>query len=305
MRIGIDLGGSKIEGLVLADDGREIARKRIATPRGSYTDTLAAIAGLVDELTPAAHPDTPVGIGIPGTISPSSGLVKNANSTWLIGQPFDADIATRLGRPTRIANDANCFAISEATDGSGRGDAVVFGVILGTGVGGGIVVGGEIMTGHNAIAGEWGHTPLPWMTAEEWPGRPCYCGRVGCIETFLSGPAFSRDYSEATGDTLAPADIVQLAEGGNSDASRTLANYEDRLARALAAAITIVDPDVVVLGGGMSKVDRLYENLTEKIGDYAFSDRISTPVRPPAHGDSSGVRGAAWLWQLTTPEASP
>ena len=296
MRIGIDLGGTKIEGIVFADDGREVARKRVAAPHGDYAKTLAAIAELVADLAPVEFPAAPVGIGIPGTILPATGLVKNANSTWLIGRPFDTDIAARLGRPVRVANDANCFAVSEASDGSGRGERTVFGVILGTGVGGGIVVGGEIMTGRNAIAGEWGHTPLPWMTGDEWPGRRCYCGRDGCIETFLSGPAFSREYSTATGDDLAPAEIVQLAEQGDRSASGVLALYEDRLARALAAAVTFLDPDVVVLGGGMSKVARLYDNVGERIGRYAFSDSITTPVRPPAHGDASGVRGAAWLW---------
>ncbi len=296
MRIGIDLGGTKIEGIVLADDGREMVRKRIAAPRDSYRKTLDAIAGLVAELAPAEHPQVPVGIGIPGTISPATGLIKNANSTWLIGRPFDVDIAERLGRPVRVANDANCFAASEATDGSGRGERVVFGVILGTGVGGGILVAGEIITGRNAIAGEWGHTPLPWMTRDEWPGERCYCGRNGCIETFLSGPAFSRDYAAATGDNLAPAEIVELAKQGTKIASAVLSTYEDRLARALAMAITILDPGVVVLGGGMSKVEQLYRNLPETVARYAFSDHISTPIRPPVHGDSSGVRGAARLW---------
>ncbi len=300
MRIGIDLGGSKIEGIVLADDGRQIARERIAAPRGSYTATLKTIAGLVADIAPPESPEALVGIGIPGTVSPATGLVKNANSAWLIGKPFDTDIAKLLDRPTRVANDANCFAISEATDGSGRGERVVFGVILGTGVGGGIVVDGEILTGGNAIAGEWGHTPLPWMRDGEWPGRRCYCGRDGCIETFLSGPAFSRDYNETTGDNLAPTDIVRLAERGDRGASGVLANYEDRLARALAAAITFLDPDVVVLGGGMSKVERLYDNVAEKIAHYAFSDLLTTPIRPPLHGDSSGVRGAAWLWPAQT-----
>jgi len=300
VRIGIDLGGTKIEGIVLADDGREITRKRAATPRGSYPQTLDAIAGLVADLAPAQFPEAPVGIGIPGTISPATGLVKNANSTWLTGRPFDTDIAELLGRPVRVANDANCFAVSEATDGSGSGERTVLGVILGTGVGSGIVVDGEIMTGRNAIAGEWGHTPLPWMTGDEWPGQSCYCGRDGCIETFLSGPAFSRDYSDATGVDLAPAEIVRLAEQGDGNAAGVMASYEDRLARALAAAITFLDPDVVVLGGGMSKVERLYDNVGERIGHYAFSDRITTPVRPPVHGDSSGVRGAAWLWPAPT-----
>ena len=300
MRIGIDLGGTKIEGIALADDGREVARKRIAAPRDSYAQTIDAIAELVTDVAPAEYPEAPVGIGIPGTISPASGLVKNANSTWLIGQPFNVDIADRLGRPVRVANDANCFAASEAADGGGRDERVVFGVILGTGVGGGILVGGEILSGHNAIAGEWGHTPLPWMTGDEWPGHGCYCGRDGCVETFLSGPAFSRDYAAATGDDLAPAEIVQLAKRGDRSASDALSRYEDRLARALAAVITILDPDVVVLGGGMSKIERLYDNVAERIGQYAFSDFISTPIRPPAHGDSSGVRGAAWLWPPPT-----
>jgi len=300
VRIGIDLGGSKIEGIVLAEDGRQVARRRIAAPRGDYTRTLEAIAGLVAGLAPAEYPQAPVGIGIPGTVSPATGLVKNANSTWLIGRPFDTDIAALLGRPVRVANDANCFAVSEAQDGSGRGERVVFGVILGTGVGGGIVVDGAIMTGRNAIAGEWGHTPLPWMTGSEWPGRRCYCGRDGCIETFLSGPAFADDFRTATGKELAPADIVTLARRGERSAAAVLASYEDRLARALAAAVTILDPDVIVLGGGMSKVEQLYGSLGARIGAYAFSDRITTPVRPPAHGDSSGVRGAAWLWPAHT-----
>ncbi|MFT5180915.1 MAG: fructokinase [Alphaproteobacteria bacterium] len=300
MRIGIDLGGTKIEGIVLADDGCEIARKRITAPRNSYADTLQAITGLVAEIAPAKHREAPVGIGIPGTISPATGLIKNANSTWLIGQPFETDIAERLDRPTRVANDANCFAVSEATDGSGQNERVVFGVILGTGVGGGIVVDGEIMAGRNAIAGEWGHTPLPWMTGGEWPGRRCYCGHDGCIETFLSGPALSYDYCQTTGEDRTPAEIVRSAEQGNRSASDVLANYEDRAARALALVLNILDPDVVVLGGGMSKVERLYDTIAEKIGQYAFSDRITTPIRPPAHGDASGVRGAAWLWPVQT-----
>ena len=301
MRIGIDLGGTKIEGIVLAESGREIARKRIAAPRGSYSDTLAAITGLVAEIVPAENADAPVGIGVPGKLSPATGLIENANSTWLIGQPFDVDIAERLNRPVRVANDANCLAVSEATDGSGRGERVVFAVILGTGVGAGIVVNGKILTGANAIAGEWGHTPLPWMTDDEWPGPRCYCGRNGCIETFLCGPALSRAYKQATGDDLAPAEILLLSDQGNEAASGVLANYEDRLARALAAAINILDPDVIVLGGGLSNIGRLYADINKRIGAYAFSDMITTPVRPPLHGDSSGVRGAAWLWPAQPP----
>ncbi len=301
MRIGIDLGGTKIEGIALADDGREFDRKRIMAPRGNYGQTLDAIGSVVAGLAPGTNSDTPVGIGIPGSISPATGLVKNANSTWLNGHPFDRDIAERLDRPVRVANDANCFAISEATDGSGQGAQVVLGVILGTGFGTGIVADGKVMTGRNAIAGEWGHTPLPWMTREEWPGRRCFCGHDGCIETFLSGPALSRDYSDATGTELSPAEIVQRADDDDPDAMHVLASYQDRLARALAAAITFLDPDIVVLGGGLSKIERLYDNMTERIGRYACSDSITTPVLPPAHGDSSGVRGAAWLWPVEVP----
>lgn len=296
MRIGIDLGGTKIEGIALADDGRVLTRKRIAAPRGNYDKTLHAIADLVSVLTPPEAPAAPIGIGIPGTISPATGLVKNANSTWLIGQALDHDMAKLTKRPVRVANDANCFAVSEATDGSGHGARTVLGVILGTGVGGGIVIEGTALAGHNAIAGEWGHTPLPWMNDDERPGRRCYCGHDGCIETFLSGPAFSLDYRETTGSDLIPAEIVQLAEQGDERAAKTLDRYEDRLARALAVVVSILDPDIVVLGGGMSKVERLYANLPDKIAIYAFSDQITTPIRPPMHGDASGVRGAAWLW---------
>ena len=296
MRIGIDLGGTKIEGILLASDGRERARRRIATPRGDYTATLDAVCDVISELTPRDQPDIPVGIGIPGTMSPATGLVKNANSTWLNGQPFDADMAQRLGRPVRVANDANCFAVSEATDGSGADARVVFGVILGTGVGGGIVIDGKIITGANAIAGEWGHTPLPWMTAEEWPGPRCFCGRDGCIETFLSGPALAREFAHDASGERSAAEIVALAAAGDSSAADALARYKGRLARALAVVATILDPDVIVLGGGMSQIDALYENLSEAIAGYAFSDRLATPVRPPRHGDASGVRGAAWLW---------
>jgi len=296
MRIGIDLGGTKIEGIVLGDDGSEVARARTAAPQGSYTATLDAIAALVGRIDPTPELATPVGIGIPGTVSPATGLVKNANSTWLIGHPFDRDLAARLHRPVRVANDANCFAISEATDGAGRGARVVFGVIVGTGVGGGIVVDGSLVTGSNAIAGEWGHTPLPWMTADEHPGPACYCGRRGCIESFVSGPAFEAAFLQDTGRALRAADIVAASGQGDAEAENALTRLEDRLGRALTVLINIVDPDVIVIGGGLSNITRLYENLPGQIATYAFSDSITTPVVQAHHGDSGGVRGAAWLW---------
>lgn len=296
MRIGIDLGGTKIEGIVLDDSGGEIARARVETPRGDYAATLDAIRRLVTNIDPAPRDSTPVGIGIPGTISPASGLIKNANSTWLIGQPFDRDLARHLDRRVRVANDANCFAISEATDGAAQGADTVFGVIIGTGVGGGLVHRRAIMVGGNAIAGEWGHTPLPWMTAAEFPGRDCFCGRRGCVETFVSGPALERDHAEQTGQALSAADIAASAEAGDAGATASLERLEDRLARGLAAIINILDPDVIVLGGGLSNIDRLYSRLPELIDGHIFSDTVTTPIRKAQHGDSSGVRGAAWLW---------
>ena len=296
MRIGIDLGGTKIEGIVLDDSGVEIARARIAAPQGNYTATLDGIAQLISQIDPAPDLATPVGIGIPGTISPATGLIKNANSTWLIGQPFDRDLATRIGRKVRVANDANCFAISEATDGAAQGAQTVFGVIIGTGVGGGLVNEGRIMAGGNAIAGEWGHTPLPWMQADEYPGRDCFCGRRGCIETFVSGPAFERDHAEQSGGKISAADIAAAADAGDTAAAASLARLESRLARSLAMIINIIDPDVIVLGGGLSNIERLYAQLPDLIDGHIFSDVISTPIRKAKHGDSSGVRGAAWLW---------
>jgi fructokinase len=269
-RIGIDLGGTKTEAIALDRAGRELFRKRVPTPRGDYDATLKAIASLVAEAGEGS-----VGVGIPGAISHASGLVKNANSTWLIGKPLQQDLERALGREVRLANDANCFALSEAADGAGTGAEVVFGVILGTGVGGGIVVRGRIVEGANAIAGEWGHNPLPLPRAEDLPLRPCYCGRAGCIETYLSGPALERDGGEAA-----------------------LERYCERLARALAGVINLLDPDVIVLGGGMSNIARLYEEVPRLWPRYVFSDHIATRLLPPRHGDSSGVRGAAWLWEL-------
>jgi fructokinase len=276
LRIGVDLGGTKIEVIAL-DGSREVFRKRIPTPRGDYPATIDAIRILTENL------DGTVGIGIPGALSKATGLVKNANSTSLIGKPFKQDVEKALGRPVRIANDANCFALSEAVDGAGKGAEVVFGVILGTGVGGGVVVRQRVLTGPNAIAGEWGHNPLPLPKQTDLPLPDCYCGRKGCIETYLSGPGFARDAKAATAEEAT----------GNEAA---MARYEERLARALSHVVNIVDPEVIVLGGGMSNVARLYDRVPRLWGSYVFSDRVDTRLVPPVHGDSSGVRGAAWLW---------
>jgi fructokinase len=298
--VGIDLGGTKIEGLALAADGREIARLRVATPSGDYEATLAAVATLVERLESEAGGHASVGIGIPGTISPATGLIKNANSVCLIGHAPDKDLQRLLGRPVRLANDADCFALSEASDGAGAGARSAFGVILGTGVGGGLVYEGRLINGPNAIAGEWGHNPLPWPrvwpSGDERPGPSCYCGRKGCIETFLSGPGFARDHAAATGRKVTPEAIVTAAGSGDAAATDSLDRYIDRLARALATVINIFDPEVVVLGGGMSKVPHLYEEVPRRWAKWVFSDRVDTKLRPPVHGDSSGVRGAAWLW---------
>jgi fructokinase len=287
LRIGIDLGGTKTEAIALGPDGRERARRRVATERGSYDGTIRTIRALVEGLEAELGTAGSVGIGIPGTVSPKTGLVKNANSTWLIGKPFDRDLKAALGRPVRLANDADCFALSEATDGAGAGHATVFGVILGTGVGGGIVIHGRLVSGPNAVAGEWGHNPLPWPTDAERPGPPCYCGKSGCIETFLSGPGLARD----DGRGLSAAEVC-----ADSGSEAVLTRYEDRLARALATVINVLDPHVIVLGGGLSQVGRLYENVPKLWGRYVFSDAVDTLLVPPKHGDSSGVRGAAWLW---------
>ncbi len=292
MRIGIDLGGTKIEGILLAADGQEIARRRVAAPGGDYAATVDAIRDLALGLEARAGRRCSIGVGTPGALSPSSGLIKNANSTCLIGHRLDADLAAALGRPVRLANDANCFALSEAVDGAAAGAGVVFGVILGTGCGGGIVVGGRVLTGPNAIAGEWGHNPLPWPDDTERPGRACYCGKQGCIETFLSGPALAADHPAG----LAPAAMLSAAAAGDAVAEATLRRYERRLAKSLAQVINFLDPDVIVLGGGISNLDRLYAAVPALWGEYVFSDHVATVLLPPQHGDSSGVRGAAWLW---------
>ena len=296
VRIGVDLGGTKIEAIALSAVGAELARQRIQAPRGSYDDTVAAVAGLVRGLEAGVGGPASVGIGIPGAPSRKTGLIKNANSTWLIGHPFQRDIEAALGRPVKLENDANCFAVSEAVDGAGAGRAVVFGVILGTGVGGGIAVEGRCLSGANAIAGEWGHNPLPAPADDERPGPRCYCGRFGCIESFLSGPALERQYAAIAGTAAKGSEIAERAAAGEAAAGEALARYEQRLARALAVVINILDPDAIVLGGGVSNITRLYESVPRLWLPHVFSDAVDTALLPPVHGDSSGVRGAAWLW---------
>lgn len=296
MRIGIDLGGTKIEGLALAADGRELYRRRVASPRGSYDDTLREIAELVADIETRTAARGSVGVGIPGAISPATGLIKNANSTWLNGRPLQSDLSRVLERPVRLANDANCFALSEATDGAGAGASVVFGVIIGTGTGGGLIVNGRVIVGANAIGGEWGHNPLPAPDDDERPGPACYCGRSGCIETFLSGPALAHDYALLGGGSVAAVEVAARAVDGEARAITAIERYERRFAKAIASVINVVDPDVIVLGGGLSNLARLYERVPQMWSAYVFSDRVDTKLRPATHGDASGVRGAAWLW---------
>jgi fructokinase len=298
MRIGIDLGGTKIEVLALSAEGRELFRRRVATPQGDYEATVRAVTALVEEAERATGRRGTVGVGVPGIPSPATGLMKNANSTCLIGRPLTKDLEAALLRPVRVANDANCFALSEATDGAAAWAGVVFGVIAGTGVGGGIVVDGRALTGPNGIAGEWGHNPLPWPSDEERPGPTCYCGKRGCIETFLSGPGIAHDHAAVTGERAAPPEIVLRAGEGDPACQATLARHVDRMARALASVLNVLDPDVVVLGGGLSNLTHLYGEVPRAWGRYVFSDRVDTPLRPARHGDSSGVRGAAWLWPV-------
>jgi fructokinase len=305
MRIGVDLGGTKIEALALDRDGRERGRRRVPTPRGRYGATLAAITTLVEGLERESGEPARVGVGMPGALSPATGLVKNANSVWLNGRPLRQDLERLLHRPLRFANDANCFALSEARDGAGESAPVVFGAILGTGTGGGVVVHGRVLGGPNAVAGEWGHNPLPWPRPGEWPGPACYCGRTGCIETYLSGPGISRDHREATGEDLDAAAIAARAADGDRASEATLARHEERLARALATVINLLDPDVIVLGGGLSNLGRLYRGVPERWGAWVFSDRVDTALRPPKHGDASGVRGAAWLWDAAEDDGTP
>ena len=297
-RFGIDLGGTKIEILALDPGGAELLRRRVAAPRDDYAATLAAIVALVAdaerELGVAAGVAS-VGVGTPGSRSPRTGLLRGSNSVWLNGRPIREDLEARLGRPVAVANDANCFALSEATDGAGAGAMAVFGVILGTGVGGGLVLNGRVLEGHNAIAGEWGHNPLPWAAEDERPGPACYCGLAGCIETFLSGPALAADHRRSNGGTADAAAIVARADAGDASCLRTVERYESRLARALAHVINVVDPDVVVLGGGLSNIARLYDSVPRLWGAWVFADVVDTRLVRNVHGDSSGVRGAAWL----------
>lgn len=304
MRIGIDLGGTKIEGIGLDESGQSLARRRLASPRGDYRATVDAIADLVLALERETGRRGSVGVGIPGALSPATGRIKNANSTWLIGEALDRDLAERLARPVRLENDANCFALSEAVDGAGAGARSLFGVILGTGVGGGLVVDGRLITGLNAIAGEWGHNPLPWPEAAESPGPPCYCGQRGCIETFLSGPGLARDHESAGGRAGSAEQIVARATAGDAAAEATLARYEERLSRALASVINLLDPEVIVLGGGLSGIERLYRAVPRLLPAHVFGGEAAAAILPPRHGDSSGVRGAAWLWRADELDAA-
>lgn len=296
LRIGVDLGGTKIEFIVLGSNGRELHKYRVPTPRGDYGGTVRSIKECVEQIERGLRRRGTVGVGIPGTISTMTHTVKNANSTWLNGKPFDKDLSVALDREVRCANDANCLALSEATDGAGAGKRLVFAVILGTGCGGGIAVDGRVHNGPNGVAGEWGHTVLPWMRPEEFPGPECYCGFRGCIETWISGTGLEKDYERATGTKLTGKEIVAHSVDGQAEAVACLDRYEDRLTRSLAQMVDILDPDVIVLGGGMSQVPRLYRNVPRRLKDYVFGREADTPVLAAKHGDASGVRGAAWLW---------
>ena len=296
MRIGIDLGGTKTEIIVLGQSGEEVLRERLPTPANDYEKILQTIRDLVSSAEKRIGTRCPVGVGIPGAVSSLTGKIKNANTTCLIGKPLREDLERILERPVRLENDANCFALSEATDGAGAGSDVVFGVILGTGVGGGIVVNGQTLRGVNSIGGEWGHNPIPWPFDDERPGPACYCGKHGCIETFLSGPGLRQVHLRAYGLDLEPSEIARRADLGDAECEMTLRRYEDRLARSLATVMNILDPDVIVLGGGLSNLKRLYENVPKIWGKYVFSDEVRTRLVPAKFGDSSGVRGAAWLW---------
>ncbi|MCK5524098.1 MAG: ROK family protein [Thiomargarita sp.] len=298
LRIGVDLGGTKIEVIALNNQGETLARERLPTPQGNYAATVQTIADLVHSIEQRLGTQGTVGIAMPGALSPATGLIKNANSVCLIGQHLDHDLNAVLHRPIKLSNDANCFALSEAVDGAAAGAEVVFGVIIGTGTGGGIAINQQVLTGINGIAGEWGHNPLPWPQTEELPGPPCYCGKQGCIETFLSGSGMARDYQTNTGQTLSPPDIVALAETGDDAAKACLSRYTDRLARGLSSIINVLDPNVIVLGGGMSNIAQLYIQVPHLWKHYVFSDRVNTVLKPAKYGDSSGVRGAAWLWPI-------
>jgi fructokinase len=297
MRIGIDLGGTKIEIVVLGDDGAVVLRERTATPKTAYGDTIRAMRDLIVSAQARLAGNASVGIAIPGTISAVTGLVKNANSTNLIGHPLDKDLAAAIGQPVRVANDANCFALSEATDGAAAGADIVFGVIAGTGVGGGVCLDGRVLIGAHAIAGEWGHNPLPSPRADELPGPVCYCGKTGCIESWCCGPALMAQFELRTGRKLSGTEIAEAALAGDADAGATMELFFDRFARAIAGIVNILDPDAIVFGGGLSKIDGLYTELPARVERYAFTPESPTRIIRNMHGDSSGVRGAAWLWR--------
>jgi fructokinase len=297
MRIGVDLGGTKIEAIGLSAEGKELRRIRVPSPKGDYDATIAAIAELVKQVEESTHRVGSVGVGIPGTIVAATGLVKNANSTWLNGRPLQRDLSEVLKREVRCANDANCLAVSEATDGAAKGFGVVFGVIVGTGCGGGLVFNGRVHDGPNGLAGEWGHTPLPWATADELPGPQCYCGKHGCLEKWISGTGLANDFERVTGRSLRGEEIVAAAEQGDAEAMAALDRLEDRMARGLAVVVNILDPDIIVVGGGLSKLDRLYTGVKARLGDLCFGSNAETPLVRAMYGDSSGVRGAAWLWR--------
>lgn len=303
IRIGIDLGGTKIAGIALDTDGATLSERRVATPRGDYDATLFAIRDLVAELEGQARGNGTVGIGMPGAVSPATGLIKNANSTWLNGRPFVTDVARVLGRPVRVENDANCLAVSEAVDGAGAGLRIVWAVILGTGIGSGIALDGRALTGRHAIAGEWGHNPLPSPRDEERPGPPCYCGRNGCVEAWLSGPGLAADHARQTGQDASGEAIVAAMRAGDPEATRSLARHIDRLGRSIAQVVNILDPDVIVLGGGLSRVPEIVEGLPRHVASHVFSDAFTTPIRASRHGAESGVRGAAWLWNRPSLES--
>jgi fructokinase len=301
LRLGIDLGGSKIAGVALGPGGAAVAQHRMAAPRGDYGATVRAIGDMIGRLERDAGARGTIGVGMPGSISPASGLVQNANSTWLNGKPLGRDLEAYLGRAVRLANDANCFALSEAADGAGAGASSLFGVILGTGCGGGLVFGGRLIDGPHAIGGEWGHNPLPWATADEHPGPHCWCGRKGCMETWVSGPGLEADHARVAGVRLASEEIAARAGRGETQARATLDRHADRLARGLAHVVNIFDPAVIVLGGGLSKLTHLYPELPGRIAPHVFTERSQVRVEPPRWGDASGVRGAAWLWAGSDP----
>jgi fructokinase len=305
MRIGVDLGGTKIEAIALGPHGACMARRRVPAPRDDYGATLAAIAALVAAIESETGQQGSVGVGTPGALSPFTGRLRNSNSVWLNGRSIDGDLARLLARPVRIANDADCFALSEATDGAGDGSRCVFGVILGTGCGGGVVVDGRLLAGPNAIAGEWGHNPLPWPAADEHPGPDCYCGKRGCIEPFVSGPGLAADHRRHTGLEKEPPAILAAAQAGDRDAEASLRRHVRRLARALASVINVLDPDAIVLGGGLSNLPHLYDDLPGLIRPWLICDGMATRILPPLHGDSSGVRGAAWLWDTEPATGAP